>query len=208
MVVRHGRTSWNASGRFQGQHDVDLDDVGEAQAEAVADCLAALAPTRIRSSDLSRARRTAEALGRRAGLTVEFDARLREIDLGEWQGLTRQEAETRFPEDFAGWVRGDGGVRRGGGETPAQVGSRVAGALTDAVSTVGPGAIVVAVSHGLAIRSGVARLTDPAGTTIWRDVPHLHNGWWLTLRRSDSGWAVDGGPTGPEAAAGPFVADG
>src|SRR5512141_1224314 len=91
VLWRHGRTAWNAETRFQGTTDVALDEVGVAQAERAARDLATLAPYRIVSSDLERARVTAETLAAMVGLTVETDPALRETYAGTWQGLTRDE---------------------------------------------------------------------------------------------------------------------
>ncbi|MCW2867152.1 MAG: histidine phosphatase family protein, partial [Marmoricola sp.] len=82
MLVRHGRTAWNAEGRAQGHHDVGLDEVGRAQAEQMAPVVAAYAPTLLLTSDLARARQTAEPLERATGLVARADERLREYDTG------------------------------------------------------------------------------------------------------------------------------
>ena len=87
MIWRHGRTSWNAEHRFQGQTDVDLDDVGVAQALRAASMLASLGPSSIVASDLRRTRATAEPLSEITGLDVRYDERLRETFAGEWEGL-------------------------------------------------------------------------------------------------------------------------
>ena len=81
---RHGRTEWNAERRFQGQTDVPLDDLGRKQAAHAAQLLSGLEPDGIVSSDLSRARETAEALAVLTGLSVVTDERLRETYAGQW----------------------------------------------------------------------------------------------------------------------------
>ena len=100
IVLRHGRTAWNATGRFQGQADIGLDERGRAQAERAAELLAELAPTEIHSSDLSRARQTAAPLAARCGLPVHTDERLREIHVGTWEGLTIEEMLDRVDDDL------------------------------------------------------------------------------------------------------------
>jgi len=99
IVLRHGRTAWNATGRFQGQADIGLDDRGRAQAEQAAEVLAELAPTAIYSSDLSRARQTAVPLAARCGLPVHTDERLREIHVGSWEGLTIDDLLVQLDDD-------------------------------------------------------------------------------------------------------------
>ncbi|MCU1617498.1 MAG: hypothetical protein JWO98_5038, partial [Frankiales bacterium] len=95
LIWRHGRTEWNATGRFQGQLDPPLDDEGRAQASRIAPQLlaAALGPasTVVVSSDLTRAAETATALTEILGVPVRLDPRLREQGLGCWEGMTRDE---------------------------------------------------------------------------------------------------------------------
>ena len=79
IIWRHGQTSWNLQHRIQGQQDTSLDDTGRAQAAAAAGLLAAEQVDLLISSDLRRARETAETLAAVTGLPVEFDSRLREI---------------------------------------------------------------------------------------------------------------------------------
>ncbi len=98
VLWRHGRTEWNVAGRVQGQTDTALDEVGVRQAAAAAARLASLRPVRILSSDLQRARHTAEELSRLTGVPVELDERLREMNFGEREGLTWKESWERFPD--------------------------------------------------------------------------------------------------------------
>ena len=89
VLVRHGQTEWNLLGRAQGHADISLDAIGHAQAAAAAPYLAALAPVRLWSSDLARARETAAYVAEAAGLPVETDPRLREYDVGVRSGPDR-----------------------------------------------------------------------------------------------------------------------
>lgn len=99
MAVRHGRTAWNATGRFQGQTDVPLDDEGRAQARSVAALLAGERFDLAVASDLSRARETAAiVLGERAEPAIETDERWREMRFGTWEGLVWDEIVARQPE--------------------------------------------------------------------------------------------------------------
>ena len=155
MLWRHGQTIWNAEHRFQGQSDIPLDETGQAQAERAARLLAALHPDLIVSSDLTRAAATAAALSRLAGLEVALDKDLRERHGGCWEGLTDTEIRTRYPVEHANWTPPDG-------EPSAVVAERVAGALlrvADAASEPGVATgLAVVVSHGAALRLGMARL--------------------------------------------------
>ena len=98
VLLRHGRTSWNHVQRAQGHAPVELDEVGHQQARRVAELLAGLTPSRLWSSDLTRAHQTAGYLSEACGLPVELDPRLREFDAGEREGLTHDEAAARWPQ--------------------------------------------------------------------------------------------------------------
>src|SRR5215472_1133491 len=93
LLVRHGETDWNAGGRLQGHTDRPLSDFGRRQAQRLAEELEDERLEAIYSSDLSRARETAEIAGKRLGLTVELDPDLREKDWGTWEGLTAVERD-------------------------------------------------------------------------------------------------------------------
>ena len=202
MLWRHGRTQWNASGRFQGQLDPPLDELGVAQAETAAAVLSSLTPALLISSDLVRAHATAACLGRLQELEVAPEERLREIHLGEWQGLTRREARERFPEEYADWQTGQD-VRRGGGETYSEVGRRAAQALLDALPGVPDGGAVVAASHGGTIRAAIGTLLDLDVLSWWRLAP-LGNARWSVLVENRRGWQLEEHNAGsaPEEAAG------
>ena len=100
VLLRHGRTTFNHERRVQGQLEAELDDVGHAQAAAVAPVLAALRPAVLWSSDLARARQTVAYLAKETGLEPLYDARLREYSLGERQGLTHDEYAAAHPAEY------------------------------------------------------------------------------------------------------------
>jgi broad specificity phosphatase PhoE len=93
LLVRHGETDWNADGRLQGHTDRPLSDFGRRQAQQLAAELEGDELEAIYSSDLARARETAEIVGERLGLPVELDPDLREKDWGNWEGLTAVERD-------------------------------------------------------------------------------------------------------------------
>ena len=180
LLLRHGRTSWNDHGRFQGQADPPLDATGHRQAAAVGPVIRALNPEVVVSSDLQRCRDTAG----RIGLPVRLDPRLREIDLGAWSGLTLAEAAQRFPEEDAAWRRGED-IRRGGGETYAEVADRAMAVLDDLIAEglpTDPDGLVVFVLHGGTARSLIGRILGLPPSTWWHFGP-LGNCRWSTLRR-------------------------
>ena len=158
VLVRHGRTAWNAEGRAQGHTDVDLDDVGQGQAAAMAPVVAAYAPTLLLSSDLARARQTAAHLETATGLDARVDARLREYDTGERTGLTVAEyAATLPPEEAARWdVHSH--VDAAGAESVEDVAIRLVPALQDVLDELEADQTAVLVLHGAALRVGVAGL--------------------------------------------------
>ncbi len=187
---RHGRTAWNARGLFQGQEDIPLDETGLQQAAEAAYELKHLAPSLVVSSDLQRAQDTAASLANATGLPVTTDPRFRETFAGRWQGLAFDEIRRRFPEDQRAWREGDPRVTAGGGETRLQVGERMKAGTLDAVAGLGSGQTVVIVSHGGAIRAGVAALMGiPA--ELWGSLAGVANCHWSVLEELGSS---DGAP--------------
>lgn len=182
VLVRHGQTDANAAGRFQGQQDVPLNRVGRSQAAAVAPRIAAMRPDRLVSSDLVRAEETARAIAAVSGLEVRTDPRLREIDVGEWQGLSVTEVAATCPW-FAEKVAAGEDVRRSAtGETATEAGERVAGVLEELTAR-HPGETIVVVGHGLALRVGTA-LTLGLGFAGAGALSGLWNCSWTILERA------------------------
>jgi broad specificity phosphatase PhoE len=146
VLVRHGRTEWSATGRHTGRTDVPLDEVGRAEAKAVADRLSGLHIDRVLSSPLSRALDTARLGG--YGDRVDVRDELVEWDYGDFEGHTTTEIRLGTP----GWTIWDGPVP--GGETPAQVGARVDRVLDEIANS----ALTIAVfAHGHVLRVMGAR---------------------------------------------------
>jgi probable phosphoglycerate mutase len=189
VLWRHGRTEWNASGRFQGQTDIDLDEIGRAQAWESARRLAALEPDLLISSDLRRTRDTMAALGEITGKPIQLDERLRETFAGEWQGLTGAEIASRYPEEYKAWRAGDPLLKVGGGETRQDVAERMAAAVRDIAARLADDGLAVLTSHGGAARLGIAALI---GMPLERftNIGGLSNGSWSMLRDTDQGWVL------------------
>jgi broad specificity phosphatase PhoE len=174
---------------MQGQLDTTLDEVGRAQAAAVADVLAEAAPDVLVTSDLRRARVTAEALAARAAVPVRLDARLREVHLGAWQGRTADEVQQQWPQEYAAW-RAGADIPRGGGETYAQAGERAADCVREHLADVGPGGTLVAVTHGGTVRAALGLLLGlPAAQ--WAALAPLGNTCWSVLVEADRGWRLE-----------------
>lgn len=130
VVLRHGRTTWNAQRRFQGQLDPPLDDVGRVQAYEVAGMVAGLEPDLLVSSDATRCVQTAQLIADLCALELHAEPRLRERSLGHWEGLTRAEVADAYPDEYADWIAGRD-VSRRGGETRAQVAARALTVIAD-----------------------------------------------------------------------------
>jgi broad specificity phosphatase PhoE len=150
LLARHGETDWNREHRFQGRADPPLNALGRRQARELADALAGDPIDAIYTSPLSRARETADIVGRRLGMPVQPIDGLMEIDVGSWSGLTRNEVADRFPAAFRRWIGHGPGWEDG--ETYEQAGRRVVGALLD-VAARHPGQRVLVVTHGGPIRA-------------------------------------------------------
>lgn len=150
LLARHGETDWNVEGRWQGHTDRPLNERGLRQADALADRLASLAIDAVYASDLRRAAETAEPVARRLGLDVTLDRGLREVDVGSWAGLTRDEVAQRFPEGYRRWREFGAGWEDG--ETYEQMAARVTAAVRR-IAGAHTGGCIVVVSHGGAIRA-------------------------------------------------------
>jgi 2,3-bisphosphoglycerate-dependent phosphoglycerate mutase len=140
LLARHGETDWNRELRIQGSSDIALNELGREQASALAQELADVPLDAIYSSDLSRARETAEAVAATHGLQVRLDPRLRERAFGSWEGLTREDI-AELPDRS-----------RHDGESDDEVRERVLEAV-QAIADAHPGEQVLVVAHGGALNA-------------------------------------------------------
>ncbi|MGC9371947.1 MAG: histidine phosphatase family protein [Thermovirgaceae bacterium] len=150
FLIRHGRTAWNAQGRFQGCRDVPLDETGRAQAKAMALQAERIPFSAVWSSPLSRARETAGFLARRKGLGVNMHEALSEIRHGKWEGLKADTVARRWPSAYRLWQERPQEVVMPGGESLGDVQARALAAIED-VSCCGDGCVAV-VSHDAVIK--------------------------------------------------------
>jgi probable phosphoglycerate mutase len=153
LLARHGETDWNRELRIQGSSDISLNELGREQARALAGELADVPLDAIYSSDLSRARETAEAVAATHGLDVRLDPRLRERAFGSWEGLTRDDIAT-LPDGS-----------RHDGESDEEVRARVLEAV-QAIADAHPGRQVLVVAHGGALN------------TLWHHALGVHVERW------------------------------
>jgi broad specificity phosphatase PhoE len=151
LLARHGETDWNAARRWQGHADRPLTERGREQARELAAELEHVSA--VYSSDLARARETAEIAAAELGLPVTTRTDLREVDVGPFEGLTRDEVDERFPD--AARLADERGWGWDGGETPGQMADRVFAALRE-IAASHPGERVLVVLHGGNIRAVLA----------------------------------------------------
>ncbi|MEO6510874.1 MAG: histidine phosphatase family protein [Nocardioides sp.] len=160
VLVRHGRTAWNALWKAQGHADISLDDTGRAQARAAAPYLADMKPVRLWSSDLARARETAEIISAAAGVPIETDPRLREYDVGVRSGLTTAEFAERYPAEHAAWLVNDESLLVEGEESSTQVRARVLPALQEILAGLDAEQTALVVMHGACLKVGLTAMLD------------------------------------------------
>jgi probable phosphoglycerate mutase len=153
VLVRHGETDWNREHRFQGHADPPLNAAGRAQSLALADELRGERLAAAYTSPLRRAHETAAILATELGLEPVADDALKEVDVGSWSGLTRDEVAARFPEGYARWLEYGHGWEDG--ETYDDLGARVVSGLV-AIAARHPDEPVLAVTHGGPMRSALA----------------------------------------------------
>ncbi|WP_019204052.1 histidine phosphatase family protein [Tsukamurella sp. 1534] len=195
ILLRHGQTASNAEGRMQGQLDTDLTELGRRQAAAAAAALADREPLVILSSDLRRARDTADALGAATGVTVDTDPRLRETMLGDWQGMTHAEVDASMPGARLRW-RDAPEWAPPGGEARVDVAARsfpLVGELIANLPEWGDSERpVVLVAHGGLVAALTARLLD-LPVTSWPVLGGLGNCSWVQLsgHGDEPRWRLD-----------------
>ena len=183
LLVRHGQSTWNAEGRWQGWADPPLSALGEQQARDAVDHLRDAALTRVVTSDLQRARRTGEIIAKALRLgPVEIEPDLRERDVGKFSGNTGAENMALYPEAFDADGRW---VTIPGGETPEQLLARVVPALLRIAHRHADERVLVA-THGGVIRTLERHLGSPPATST----PNL-GGRWLEVC---DGGRIDLGP--------------
>jgi len=176
LIVRHGQSTWNAAGRWQGQADPPLSELGVEQAELAAKTIDRV--DLVWSSDLERANHTARVLAAPHGLSVTADGRMRERAAGPWTGLTRDEIEAQFPGYLAD------GRRPPGYENDDDLARRAFAALADFATALAGGTGVV-VSHG-----GVILTVERWHGIARSPIHNLEARWLETAPGSSTGYAV------------------
>lgn len=188
LLIRHGETDWNATLRYQGHAATPLNEQGRDQARKAGERLARYGATALYTSDIVRASETAAIIGEFVGLAPQTMPELREIDVGQWEGLTPEELYRRFPEHMQAFDRDPARTVRLGGESYAQLQERALIALTTIQQRHGDGEVVLGVSHGGTIRALLCHI-------IGLDLAHfgrlwLDNGSFTELRHGSRGWRL------------------
>jgi broad specificity phosphatase PhoE len=188
ILIRHGETDWNVSLRYMGQANIPLNSQGREQARLAAQRLKKREAVALYASDLARAWETAQIVGDVLGLKPQQLPELREIDVGQWEGLTPEELYRRFPDHMREYERDPARTVRLGGESYAQLQQRALVALKRIEATHRPEDTVVAVSHGGTIRALLCHVIGLDLINFGR--LWLDNGSISELRHSGSGWRL------------------
>ena len=168
LLARHGETPWNAEGRYQGQEDIALSEVGERQASLLGQRLADVRIDRAVASPLSRADRTARlALGATRESMLRTDAGLAEIAHGTWEGLLASEIRARDPERLTAWRDAPDTVQMPGGESLQQVFDRAWPAFVAAIDGLGPDDTALIVAHDAVNRVILCRILGIPFSKLW-----------------------------------------
>lgn len=192
VLWRHGETDYNAELRMQGQLDSQLTARGLGQARRASQVLANLEPDVLMSSDLARAANTAAVLAAELGMPVRVDKRLRETDLGRWQGLTHADVEAECPGALMMW-RGNPEWAPPAGETRIDVAARAARVVDELDGTGYRTALLC--THGGLI-SGLTPLLLDLPVQNWPVFVGIGNCHWTVLVRRGPDWRLESYNTG------------
>jgi 2,3-bisphosphoglycerate-dependent phosphoglycerate mutase len=166
VLIRHGQSTWNREHRIQGQLDPPLSDEGRQQASLLGARLGGRSFDGFYTSDLKRAFETAELIGQAIGVAPEPMAALREIYLGDWEGLRSDEIAERYPHAWASWVEEPNWDYVTGGEGGAVFDARVGAAMEDILGRHPHGDVLV-VTHGGVIQVALHRLVGRASRGLF-----------------------------------------
>lgn len=166
LLARHGQTDWNLAGRFQGHGDIPLNELGLKQAKAMKLRLENETIDFIYSSDLCRAVETARIISEET-IQVQTDSRLREVNFGDWEGLTYTEIQKKYPAELAAWEKDVFHNAPPGGETLEQLAGRAKVILTK-LSTHQENRTILLVTHGGMIKVLICLALNLPVTMYWQ----------------------------------------
>lgn len=185
FLTRHGETVWHAENRYAGLTDVSLTPRGLEQGDQLAEWATTASLTGVWSSTLSRAEFTARKAATAASLPLNTDARLRELDFGEGEGLTKAEMQEQFPESLTAFQKDPVTHHLPGGEHPTHAASRFCEAL-GSISAESPTGRVLVVAHSTVLRLVLCTYLGIKTSNYRRIFPALKN-CSLTELRLDNG---------------------
>ena len=186
LLWRHGQTDWNMVNRFQGHSDIPLNEVGRYQARHAAEILAGMNPTQIISSDLGRAKETAQALADLVGLPVSTHEGLRETNGGMWEGKTGAENRAEDFQNFIRWIDGEDNPAGTTGEKRSEVAARAVDVINQALNGKTDQLLIVA-THGGTARCVLGDLLQ-LPLSHWGVIGGLSNASWSILERNPRQW--------------------
>ena len=166
ILIRHGRTLWNSSGKFQGQSDIELSQEGISQAEKLAENFPVTHIDRVYSSNLKRAYITGEIIAKKFNVPIIKDKRLCEVSFGSWEGLTYDEIHEKWPNEIETMFSTPDVLTMPEGESFAQVQKRVVEALLDIVNK-HPDETIAITAHGGILRTLLAYALHMPLRYIW-----------------------------------------
>lgn len=188
ILVRHGQTEWNRDERFRGQIDVPLNETGLWQAEQAATAIKRrYSVSAIYSSPLSRATRTAEAIGHAVGVPVQRLKGVTEFNYGEWEGKTPEEVAAVYPDLYRLWLTQPHLAQIPGGESVTQFRMRIAAAV-EGIFADPPEGDVVLVAHRMVGRALACHLLDAGDTCVPR--LELSTGSISLFEKTGDGWVT------------------
>jgi alpha-ribazole phosphatase/probable phosphoglycerate mutase len=182
-LVRHGQTDWNLEGRFQGQSDLPLNQIGRAEARSLAGQLRDQSFAAIFTSDLMRAKETAEIIGEEMGLQVTQEPRLREINQGEWEGQFVEDIIARNAELWDQRTIDPANFHPPGGESVTEVAERIQAAMRN-IAKLYPTGTVLIVSHGLALATIICRERGIPIGEAFKHIPENAIPTWVDWKES------------------------
>jgi len=192
IFIRPGETDWNRQGRQQGWVGAPLDAQGVKQAEKLAKVVPSIGVGALYSSDLVRAKQTAEIVASKLGLTPVFDERLRERAVGQWQGLTLDEIRDWYPREHMALQNDPDHFRIPGGESRMDVQTRMKAALADILPNAACETIAI-ISHTTTIRMSVCLLVpgmevnfNPVSNTSVTTLARDNEGPWRVVAADDT----------------------
>ncbi len=187
-LIRHGETEWNAERRIQGQIDIGLNEIGRHQAEAAGRWLKTAGIMALYSSDLQRARSTAEAIGQALGLVPTLIPEMRERHYGLFQGLTYVEAQARYPEGYGAFEGRDAEYSFETGESLKAMFDRVTGKLMELAAR-HAGQTIAVVLHG-GVLDVINRFVRGNPLEMHRDflIPNAGLNWIVAV---DDAWHIE-----------------